>query len=291
MKTFFAIIGALFVFFVVFVVGIFVAVSYFSSPLTSTADNFFTSIKNNNYQEAEKYLSENFKRITTIDEVKKAFPYDRFKYYTDCTFYTKEANADGTGKLEGKVNFYDGSFLKIKVDLIKENGDWKIDHIHLPQTGLSETQESNPINTTNPNNSNQNNTNQNNFSNTEINTTQVNNSSLNEEYLVHTNMVKLVKAILSDDYTDFYNSTSPQFKQTVSIVRMQEAFKVFKQAKINWQDIKNMKPVITSKEKEEHGIISFKGYYPTTPVHLGFNFEFINNNGEYQVFGVFLKFE
>ena len=285
MKTFFKIIFILFILFV----GFIAAVMYFTSPITLTAENFFYAIQNNNYREAGKYLSANFKKTTTVEQVKQAFPYERFKNFAGCSFTNRSVTADGTGMLEGKVEFKDGSFMKVKINLIKENGEWKIDHITVPKAGLTEVDtngwgsseqnaDNNRANYQQPSNQNEN-----------SQSSQTQGANLNEEQLVHSAMVSLVNAILSDDYNDFYNSTSTPFKNTVSLVRTQSAFRPFKNVKINWQDIKDMKPVITSREKEEQGIIKYLGYYPTSPLKVYFNFEFYPENGEYKIFGAFLK--
>ena len=275
MKTFFKIILILFILFAGFI-GV---VMYFTSPISLTAENFFSAIQNNDYQAAGKYLSSNFKRTTTVAEVKKAFPYERFKNFTGCSFNSRKVNADGTGMLEGKVNFKDGSFMKVKIDLIKENNEWKIDHISVPTAGLTEV-DNNGWGSADNNANNQQPLNQ---------TTNNQGTTLDETQLVHSTMMSLVNAILTDDYNDFYNSTSTPFKNTVSLVKTQSAFRPFRNVKINWQEMKDMKPVITRREKEENGIIKFEGYYNTSPKPLHFNFEFYPENGGYKIFGAFLK--
>ncbi len=286
MKTFFKIVLVLFILFA----GFIAAVMYFTSPISLTAENFFYAIQNNDYQKAGKYLSTNFKRTTTVEQVMKAFPHKRFKDFAGCSFNNRKVNADGTGMLEGKVNFTDGSFMKVKIDLVKENDEWKIDHITVPKAGLTEVDangwgsseqnaDNNRANYQQPSNQNEN----------TQGSKPSQNANLNAEQLVHSSMVSLVNAILTDDYTDFYNSTSTPFKNTVSLVKTQTAFRPFRNVKINWQDIKDMKPVITNREKEDHGIIKYEGYYNTAPKPLYFNFEFYPENGEYKIFGAFLK--
>ncbi len=238
---------------------------YFTSDLASTADNFFRSIKNGNYNEASKYLSVNFKQTTTMDELKRAFPVSRFKNYKDCSFTTREANADGTGKLKGKINFTDGSAIPIEIALIKENDSWKIDHITLPRSGII----------TNP-------------------SVSVDKPKQNQEdisAIVKETMLKLGNAIATGYYSDFYSYTAPQFQNSVTIDKLEKAFEPFKQAPIDWKSVGSLNPVIQKKEKDNRGVLKVLGYFPTQPKKVGFDFEYYKNNDKWQIVGVFLKLQ
>ncbi len=257
MKKFFKFLGIAFILVVIAIA----AALFFTSDLTQTVDNFFNAIKNNNYTEAQNYLSRNFKSTTTVAEIKRAFPYSRFKHYSGYSFKNREVNADGTGTLKGSIKFSDGSILPIKIELVKENDEWKINHISLPRTGLttgSQQQKSSPT---------------------------------QYKALVHKSISELVNAIQNNDYSNFYSDTSVEFKKSVSLEKTKRVFSRFKAVNINWNDIGSMSPVITSQETKDNGVLELKGYYPTKPVHLGFRLEYVKNNGKYKIFGVFIKTE
>ncbi len=238
---------------------------FFTKDLSSTADGFFKSIKNGNYNEAEKYLSVNFKQVTTIDQLKKAFPVSRFKDYKDCSFTTRVANADGTGKLKGKINFTDGSAIPVEIALIKENGSWKINHINLPRSGITTT--------------------------SSVNVDRPKQNQTDIAGIVKETMEKLGNAIATGYYSDFYSYTAPQFQNTVTIEKLEKAFKPFKQAPINWKDVSNLNPVIQKKEKESNGVLKILGYFPSQPKKVGFDFEYYKNNGKWQIVGVFIRLQ
>ncbi|WP_025209134.1 DUF4878 domain-containing protein [Hippea sp. KM1] len=240
------------------------AAFFFTSSLPQTADDFFKAIKNNDYNKAAEYLSENFKSATPVYRLKAALPYERFKHYSGYSFNVREVNADGTGKLKGVLEFDDGSKLPITIRLIKENDQWKINYIKLPPSGLTVNQQSN---------------------------NQPKAPKASYDALVHKTMVGLVYAIMNDDYEGFYRSTSRQFQRSVALEKIKSVFSQFKGVNINWNDIPNMKPVIKSSKIKSNGVLKIVGYYPTQPRHLGFDFEYLKNNGEYKVFGVFLRLE
>ncbi len=256
MKKFFKFLGIVFILVVISIA----AVLFFTSDMTQTVDNFFNSIKNNNYTEAQNYLSGNFKSTTTVAQIKRAFPYSRFKHYSGYSFKNREVSANGTGTLKGSIKFSDGSILPIKIELVKENDEWKINHISLPRVGL-----------------------------TTSSTPQPTNKPIRYETMVHKTIVELVNAIQSNDYSKFYSDTSAEFKKSVSIDKTQRVFSRFRDVNINWGDIGSMSPVITSKEVKDNGILELKGYYPTKPAHLGFRLEYVKNNGQYKIFGVFIN--
>ncbi len=245
--------GGLFVFAVVIAIA---AALFFTSDLPTVADNFFKEIKNNNYLAAERYLSENFKQKTPMTMLKRAFPHERFKNYSGCSFATREKNADGTALLKGKLRFSDGSVMPIKIELVKENDRWKIDHITLPASGIS---------------------------------TAANSNGEDPKKLVEVTMVMLTRGIESNDYSDIYNASSYEFRKSVSKERLSKAFMPLKE-KINPEQIRKLTPVIQQKSVSNKGILKIVGYYPTSPHPLNFELEFIKNNGEWRVFGLFLKF-
>ncbi|AEA34611.1 DUF4878 domain-containing protein [Hippea maritima] len=250
----------------IFILGIIAvaAALFFTSDLPETADNFFKAIKNNNYVKAQEYLSKNFRSTTPLSKLKQAFPYSRFKHYNGYSFKNREVTADGTGTLKGSIKFDDGSRIPVKISLIKENDEWKINYISISPSGLSS----------------------NTGSQSKPSLQQVSYSDL-----VHKTMVDLVYAIQHNDYSGFYSTTSTQFQSSVNIDKLKNAFYKFSSVNINWNDITNMKPIITKKEIQENGILKLIGYYPTQPRRLGFDFEYVKNNGKYKIIGVFLRLE
>lgn len=232
----------------------FVAAMFFTSDLSDVANNFFTAIKNGNYQKAEEYVSRDFKESTPTIALKRALPYEKFKNYSGCSFSKRVKNADGTAELEGKVEFSDGSAIRVKISLVKENDQWKINHIVLPQTGIKQS---------------------------------------NDDYnkLVHTTMVALVDGIVRNNYSDFYSLTSDNFRKQVPESKLSTIFSRFSSAPIDWENVQNMTPVIREKKRLNNGVLRIDGYYPTSPKHLGFRFEYSEGGSGWKVEGVFLRFE
>ncbi len=250
--------------FIVIVIVAFGVAMFLTSDLKQTADNFFKSIKSGNYEQASKYLSTNFKQSTTMEQLKRAFPLSRFKNYKSCSFSTREVNADGTGKLKGKVEFTDGSSIIVEISLIKENDSWKIDNIQLPKSGIIHSQNS-------PTKSVQ-----------KVNTPDF-------IVIVQETMQKLGKAISTGYYSDFYSYTAPQFQNSVSLEKLSNAFYPFKSIPIDWERVGTLTPVIEERKTLKNGVLKLVGYFPSEPKKVGFDFEYFKNGEKWQVVGVFLK--
>lgn len=244
------------------IIGFAVAM-FFTSDLADVANNFFTAIKNGDYSKAQTYVSTDFKRVTPLSKLKSFFPYDKFKNYSGCSFSNRVKRADGTAELKGKITFADGSFLPVKITLIKEGGEWKINYISLPSAGVNKASDKAP------------------------------NSASDTGYtsLVKKTMAAVVNGILNNDYSNLYKLASDNFKAQVPQERLADVFKRFASVNINWSDIKYMEPVIKQKNVLENGILRLEGYYPTSPKKVGFRFEYSKDDSNWKIEGVFLRFE
>lgn len=252
MKKFFKFLGG---FFLLVLIALGIGL-YFTQDLTQTADNFFRAIKNNNYSQARQYTSAGFNQVTSIEGLKMAFPYERFKHYQECSFNSnREASADGTGKLKGSIKFDDGSMIPIEIELVKENDNWKIDHINLPKSGIQQQDRAK--------------------------------ESLDVKSLVQQTMKQFAAAIQSGDYKNFYRSAAYQFRQSVPLEKLPKAFDQFKSL-IDWSLISQTNPVIQSKKIDNRGILKVSGYYPTSP-KIAFELEYFKNSGVWELLGIFIK--
>jgi len=256
MKKFFKFVGI----FIILVIVAFAAAMYFTSSATTPVDNFFKSVKAGNYNEAQRYLSAEFKRNTSLAQLKKVFPYSKFKHYQDCSFLTREVNANGTGKLKGKIEFSDGSFIPVKVFLVKENGKWKINAIFVEKAGI-------------------------------INSSSIAQSRSPKE-LARETMAKLADAIYTGKFDNFYAYTSPQFQKSVSLKKLESVFSKFKSLPVDWSNIKTTTPIVTKKEITDKGVLRIIGYSPLNSnkiKKIEFQLEYFKNNGKYELVGVFIK--
>ncbi|WP_022670345.1 DUF4878 domain-containing protein [Hippea alviniae] len=239
----------------------FAAAMFFTSDLTDVANNFFTAIKNGDYSKAQMYVSNDFKRVTSVSALKKVFPYNRFRNYSGCSFSSREKNADGTAKLKGKIEFSDGSSMPVEIVLVKEGEEWKINYISLSPTGVDVASNSN------------------------------NSSDSNYNFLVKKTMDAIVDGILNNDYSKVYMLASDNFKNQIPKERLASVFKRFASVNINWNDIDSMQPVIKRTNVLENGVLRVEGYYPTSPKKVGFRFEYSKDGSSWKIEGLFLRFE
>jgi hypothetical protein len=250
------------VYFVILAIIFIIFTVYFTNDAVSNVDEFFNAIKNNNYQKASEHLSIEFKNKVDITRLKTIFPYSEFRNYKECSCIKREYNSttDNTNntkkerlsKIAGIIEFENNKKLPIQFTFIKENEEWKINDIKFPILK----------NTIFPNNA---------------------------THLVKESMLKLAKAIRTNDYREFYNYIGPQIRIKASLNDIKNIFMKFKKTPINWKELKNSEPVIEQKEMSKNGVVKFVGYFPVENHKIGFIFEYYKNYEEWKLVGLSIK--
>jgi hypothetical protein len=125
----------------VFVLAI-VAVFYFTSGMTDTAEAFFHAIKKQDIAAARSYLSEDFQASTDEAALKEFLSRGALLNYKETSWSNRQVSG-GRGELNGEVTTDTGGVIPLKLMFVKENGQWKIYGIQKPTAGL-QTEESSP---------------------------------------------------------------------------------------------------------------------------------------------------
>lgn len=109
----------------------------FTSGLAGAADKLFEAAANNDVQQIEELLSEGFVAITPVPELvnwMQARGFDRVEE----TRWTNRESSGGAGSLRGSVITTNGGTYPVEIQLVKENGRWKIHSMETPETGISQ---------------------------------------------------------------------------------------------------------------------------------------------------------
>ncbi len=263
MKKFLKIVGGLFALIIV-AVGL---VFFFSADMANEVDSFFNEIKAGRYQQALTHTSKNFQSTVSEEGLKIAFPQTRFTKFSSTSFANREMNADGTGKLSGKVEFSDGSSMAIEVRLIKENDQWKIDHISLPASGITQGEGAKGPTAAVPKE------------------TAIDSKAIKKA--VSQVMTAFAQGVQSRDFSALYALTADIFKAKYPDSKVfNRSFEKFRKRKINWHAVETMEPVISKTERLEGPVVKVYGYMPTTPEQLGFVLRFISSGDAPRLLGI-----
>ncbi len=120
-------------------------VLYATSGVTGAAREQLNALRAHDFAKAYSYTSAAFKRATSLQqftEFVRAYP--SLIENRDSTFNERSIDQNGTGTIRGTVEGADGSTTPIVYELIKENGEWKIQSIVINpgKAGISKNAES-----------------------------------------------------------------------------------------------------------------------------------------------------
>ncbi|MFH1874202.1 MAG: hypothetical protein ABH859_03330 [Pseudomonadota bacterium] len=228
-------------------------VFWFTSGLVKTADSFFINLKNRDYQKAYIYVSEDFKISTPqnrfIEFLNKSSLMNFKKFSWDNRSISGEK-----GTLEGSVVTDSDGIVPVKMEFVKEKGEWKIYSISKPNAGLVEKpallQENED--------------------------TRLPSESEAIE-LVSESLMKFAVSVRDKDFTGFHNFVSNSWKKELSVNGFSQAFKSFTDADINIVPVlESYPPVFDQKPTlSKNGILTIKGHYPTRPSRISFELKYI----------------
>ncbi len=115
--------------------GIIGAVFYASSGVVDSGDGFFEAARNGDYEAAYALTSQDIRRNRTAAGLKEYMVSNGLDEVVDTTWNSRSFE-NNSGKLEGSVTTKSGGIIPVTVDLVKENGVWKISYINRARSGL-----------------------------------------------------------------------------------------------------------------------------------------------------------
>lgn len=115
------------------------------------------------------------------------------------------------------------------------------------------------------------------------------NSSENEKIAVDTTLA-FAKAVNANDLSLFRNQTTKEFKTTFTHEQFEKTFSGFIEQKINLLPVANLKPQFRNPPSlSNDGTLTLKGYFPTRPSQVEFDYSFLWRNNGWKVSGISLE--
>jgi hypothetical protein len=220
----------------VFIGGLFAVLFLWTGNMVDVADAFFADIQAGDEGYAyDNYTSQGFKTNVSIDQFNSLLEGTQIGECKNASWPNREIK-NNTGFIKGSIRTDRGEELPMKIDFIKEEGEWKIHHIGFdPVIPKDET----------------------------------------IYKLVNNQVLLLDKAVKKQDFKEIYNKSASGFRQGGSPGKFQKAFHAFIDKKIDLSIIKDKNPVFDEKPKLlQKGVFSVSGHYETEPA-VYFNFIFI----------------
>ncbi len=130
------VIGSILAWLVIFVVIVFSLAFYFTSGITKAVHNELDALRNGDINKAYSYTSKDFQHSVSIDQFRLFIKhYPSLSNNKSSTFNEREVR-NNSGFIKGVLTAEDGAKTPIEVNLIKEDGIWKILSIKLQPTGV-----------------------------------------------------------------------------------------------------------------------------------------------------------
>jgi hypothetical protein len=110
------------------------------------------------------------------------------------------------------------------------------------------------------------------------------------EALVKTTLLTFNDANVTGNYEVFHAKLSKPFREQFSVERLARRFQEFSKKHVDFDVIAALKPSYDPAPKvDDDGKLLVKGHFPTEPLQVYFNFEFIASDGEWRLIGINVK--
>jgi hypothetical protein len=104
--------------------------------------------------------------------------------------------------------------------------------------------------------------------------------------LIRTSLIALNQANLTGNYTVLRDLGSPAFHAANDPARLAGLFANLRARKINLEPILVVEPKVAEPFINERGMLRLKGFFPTQPEQVNFEFAFENVSGDWRIFGI-----
>jgi hypothetical protein len=110
------------------------------------------------------------------------------------------------------------------------------------------------------------------------------------EALVKTTLLTFNDANVTGNYAVFHTKLSKPFREQFPVERLARRFQEFNKKHVDFDIVAALKPSYDPAPKvDDDGKLLVKGYFPTEPLQVHFNLEFIPSDGEWKLIGINVK--
>ena len=110
------------------------------------------------------------------------------------------------------------------------------------------------------------------------------------EALVKTTLLTFNDANVTGNYEVFHAKLSKPFREQFPVERLARRFQEFNKKHVDFDIVAALKPSYDPAPKvDDDGKLLVKGYFPTEPLQVHFDLEFIPSDGEWKLIGINVK--
>lgn len=233
-------------------------VFYLTSGPVTAADNFFEAISQGDIVASEEFLSEDFKKGTSSDELEQFLRQSKLNDFKSVSWSSRSIEND-TGNLSGTVTCNSGETIPLTMTFVNKNGSWLIQGIELAESGVAFNQVA----------------------------TKTVPSEDEAAKLVDRAIADFGDSIRKKDYSGFWATTDESFRNDVPLKRFTEIFSGFIDVGSDFSWVKGVAPVfdVAPTMNAENGRLELRGHYLADP-YVGFEFDFVDRADGWKIVAI-----
>jgi hypothetical protein len=241
--------------FVVAFTAIFALVWRLTAGMTEAADAFFAALRDGDVATARTYLAEDF-RASTSDEQLLAYVKNSALSEYQSASWSSRGMENSRGNLEGTLETRTGGSIPMKVELVKENGSWKIYTLRKPAAGLQT--DDGPIKP----------------------------SEIEQVRLVRATTEQFAAAIKRGDFAEFHKYVSGLWQRQISADQLQTTFRQFAETGADFSVLNSLQPNIAAAAYDADGAFVIEGTYPSQPSTFSYRYRYIYEGVDWKLAGL-----
>ncbi len=239
-----------------------------TSGVAKSADEFFSLIQAGKLEEAYNSAAKEFQASVSMDTFRQFLEITTIDQFSRATWTTRSIE-NNIGKLIGSIHTKDGGVVPIEVDLVKEEGKWKVLSLTRKAAGLKEKQEEAEPSTPAP------------ATGKEIPSGEVLATMVNESVWI------LGDGLNKNDLGAFYDHIAKLWQSQTDEPSLRQAFHEFIDKKIDLTIMHGQTPVLSEPPViDKDGVLRLKGYYPTQPYVINFDLGYLYEHPNWKLVAV-----
>jgi hypothetical protein len=239
------------------VVVVLLFVFWLTRGAVSSADTFLTLIGQDKIEAAYQSSSATLRAQQSQESFAQSVQGLGLTDYASVFWSNREVKND-RAHLEGSVKTRAGGKIPLTMELVKENGGWKVIYLSAPRSGVAAEQSSKPL----P-------------------------PDEKSKALVLETLLAFNQAVAEKSFAGFYEQISRTWQEQIDSEKLQEIFADFIDKQIDISSIKDVEPILTEPPQiDSNGILVLQGYYPTHPVKVNFRLKYLYEHPAWKLLGI-----
>ncbi len=242
-----------------------------TAGVTGGADDFFKLVKSGDYKAAYQSTSKEFQKATSEEQFNDFLNQTTMVKF-DHAEWTSRSVQNNLGNVEGTVVTTDKAVVPVTMDLVNEDGKWKVLNLRPVVGGLQ------PENSAIKD------------SKTAAKPDLPSDDEVNA--LVTASINDFVEAVKAKDFNTFYGNVSEVWKTQTNVAELEKAFEQLMDEKIDLGFVKTTKPVLNAKpELDQDNILVVDGMYPSKDANFMFHMGYVYEHPKWKLIGITVNFK